>query len=77
MNVEKMRIEVRVATNSPKPGVEEKDGLVKVRVRAKPIEGKANGEVIELLAKHYGVKESCVAIVAGQTSKKKVIQINR
>jgi uncharacterized protein (TIGR00251 family) len=72
-----MIIEVRVSTNNPKPGAEEKDGLLKVRVKAKPIEGKANAEVIELLAKHYGVKENQVTIVAGQTSKKKTIEIMR
>ncbi len=72
-----MSIEVRVSTNSPKPGVEEKDGLLKVKVKAKPIEGKANAEVVEMVAKHYGVKENQVKIVAGHQSKKKTIEIIR
>ncbi len=72
-----MRIEVRVSTNSPKPSVEEKDGLLKVRVKAKPIEGKANAEVVELIAKHYSVKENQVTIVAGHQSKKKTVEIIR
>ena len=72
-----MIIEIRVSTNNPKSGVEEKDGLLKVRVKAKPIEGKANAEVVELMAKHYKVKESQVRIVAGHSSKKKTLEIIR
>lgn len=49
--------------------------MFKVRVRVKPVDGKANLEVIKLLANHFGVKESCVKIIRGASSKKKVVEI--
>lgn len=54
--------------------VEEAGGL-KVYVKAAPDKGKANKAVIELMAEHYGVKRSAVTIVSGETSRRKIIEI--
>lgn len=53
---------------------EEDDGLV-VGIRSVPEKGKANAEIIQKLAKHFGVPQTSVFIVAGATSSKKVILI--
>ncbi|MBI3587911.1 DUF167 domain-containing protein [Candidatus Micrarchaeota archaeon] len=71
-----MLIEIRVVANSSKPGVERFEGGLKVRVRAKPIEGKANAEVIGLVADFLKVPKNRVAIMRGRASKRKVIGVS-
>lgn len=72
-----MIIQVRVATNSDKPGVEKiGDTEYKVRVHAKPVDGKANADVVEALADFFGVSKSRVRIVAGKTSKRKTVDVS-
>ncbi len=72
-----MIIQVRVSTNSVKPGVETiSQTEYKVRVHAKPVDGKANAAVQEALAEFFGVAKSRVRIVAGLTSKRKTVVIS-
>ncbi len=52
------------------------DRLVKIKVTAAPTKGQANEAVIKLLSKELGLKKSQIAIVSGQTSKIKVIEIS-
>lgn len=52
----------------------EKDKIT-VGVRAKPIQGKANEELIRRIAEHFGIAQSMVNIVAGARSKRKVVDI--
>ena len=52
-----------------------RDGALKVRIAAPPVEGAANAELIKLLAKAFGVSKSSVEIVGGQTSKTKQVKI--
>lgn len=52
------------------------NGLVKIKVTAAPSKGKANEAVIKLLAKELGIKKSQIAIVSGETSKIKIIELN-
>ena len=51
------------------------DGSLKVRLKAPPVRGEANRELVSLLAGRYGVPESAVRIVRGQTSRMKVVSI--
>ena len=48
---------------------------IKVRLMAPPVEGKANKALIAFLAEQLGVRKSQVEIVAGQTSRNKVISV--
>lgn len=50
------------------------DGLV-IYTKAPAVEGKANQAAIGLLAKHFGVSKSRVALVSGHTSKSKLFEI--
>ena len=45
-------------------------------VRSPPLEGKVNAELIEALAKCFGVPKSRVRIVSGQKSRKKIVEID-
>ena len=53
------------------------DGRVlKVKVTAAPDRGKANDEVIRLLAKAWGLAPSRLTLASGETSRRKVVQVS-
>ena len=49
--------------------------ILKVRVRARPVEGEANAALIKLLAKTLGVPKSAVALERGGQSRIKRIAV--
>ena len=50
--------------------------VLKVRVRARPIDGEANDALIRLLAKSLGVSKSSVAVVRGGQSRSKMVVVD-
>jgi uncharacterized protein (TIGR00251 family) len=48
---------------------------LKVRLHAPPVDGAANEELVKFLARSLGVARRAVRIVAGQTSRSKVVEI--
>jgi uncharacterized protein (TIGR00251 family) len=48
---------------------------LKARVSAPPQDGKANGALIDLVARRAGVAKSSVTIIGGQTSRLKTLHI--
>ena len=65
-------LNVKAQPRSSKAGL---DGLlgdaVKVRIRAAPVDGKANKELVETLADAFGLAKSAVSFKCGETSKTK------
>jgi uncharacterized protein (TIGR00251 family) len=51
------------------------DGSIRVRLRAPPVEGRANAELVMLLCQFFKVPASSVRIVRGLTSRQKSIVI--
>ncbi len=49
--------------------------LLKIRLAAQPIDGKANAELLRFLAEAFGVPLRQVAIERGETSRQKVVRI--
>ena len=49
---------------------------LKVKLTSPPVEGKANKELIEVLAKGFGIAKKNIEIVSGQSSKNKVVRLN-
>jgi uncharacterized protein YggU (UPF0235/DUF167 family) len=49
--------------------------VLKVRVRARPVEGEANEALIRLLAKALGVPRSTVSLARGGQSRLKMIEV--
>lgn len=49
--------------------------VLKVRVRARPIEGEANDALIRLLAKSLGVPKSSISVGRGGQSRSKMIVV--
>ncbi|HEX8396493.1 MAG TPA: DUF167 domain-containing protein [Pyrinomonadaceae bacterium] len=52
-----------------------RDGALKIRLAAPPVEGAANEELIKTLAKYFDVSKSAVEIVSGETAKTKQIRV--
>lgn len=67
---------VKVKPNSPQQSIErEADGSFKVCLKSPPVDGKANQELIKLLAKKFNVKKSEITIKSGLSSKNKLIEL--
>ena len=49
--------------------------VLKVRVRARPVEGEANAALVKLLAKTLGMPKSAVALERGGQSRTKMISL--
>ncbi len=71
-----MKFTVKVKPNARKAAVEQIDAhTYRVAVTVPPEDGKANDAVIALLAKHFRIAKSRIAILRGATSKIKFIEI--
>jgi uncharacterized protein (TIGR00251 family) len=69
-------IKVKVKPNSKQQKIDrEADGSFIVRLKSPPIEGKANDELIELLAKTFKVRKSEITIKSGATSRNKLVEL--
>ncbi len=71
-----MILSVRVKPGSKKPGIIiAADGVVVVKVAARPVEGKANAAVIQALAEMIKIAPSQIKLVGGDKSKTKRFEI--
>ncbi len=52
------------------------DGTLKVKVRGKPVEGKANDSLVQFLSKALGISKSSIEIVSGEKAKNKRLKIS-
>jgi len=72
-----MQKQVKVKPNSKKQTIEESaDGSLTVHLKSPPVDGKANKELIELLAKKFDVSKSKIRIKLGLSSRTKLIEID-
>lgn len=62
---------VRVKPNAKKPGIALDGETVEIRVRALPIEGRANDAVRDALAEALGIPRSRITLARGARSKAK------
>ena len=69
-------IDVRVTPRASRSGLAGvRDGTLLLRLHAPPVEGAANAEVVDLLAKLLGVPRRAVTIVSGGRSRLKRVRI--
>ncbi|HEX6636182.1 MAG TPA: DUF167 domain-containing protein [Steroidobacteraceae bacterium] len=52
------------------------DGSHEARVKAPPVDGKANAALVALIAAHFGVRKAQVVIKSGASGRLKLIQIH-
>lgn len=71
-----MKKSVKVKPNSKNQAiVEEEDGSLTVHLKSPPVDGKANKELIELLAKKFNVSKSSITIQLGLSGRNKLVNI--
>ena len=71
-----VRITVRVRPGSSRPGVGgEHDGALVVRVSARAVDGQATAAALDAVATAFGVRRRAVTLVAGATSRTKVVEV--
>ncbi len=74
---ESITVNIKVEPRSSRTGIAGpyKDGL-KVKLASPPVEGKANKELIEVLAKKFGIRKKDVEIIKGAKSKNKIVKLH-
>ncbi len=55
--------------------VGEHDGRLKLQLAAPPVDGEANQALIEFLARALGARKADVAIVRGETGRRKTVRV--
>ncbi len=71
-----MIIAVKVVPRSSKNAIEKiGEQEYRVRLTSAPTDGKANEQLVKLLAKHFDVAQSLVRIVSGKTGRNKKVEI--
>ena len=69
-------IQVKVKPNARASELtQQDDGTWLARIKAPPVDGKANAELLVLLAEHFGVRKGAVAIKSGAGARLKLVQI--
>ncbi|HZN24751.1 MAG TPA: DUF167 domain-containing protein [Burkholderiales bacterium] len=69
-------IRVRVKPNARACALEQMaDGTWLARVKSPPVEGKANEELVSLLAEHFAVRKAQISIKSGASGRMKLVQI--
>lgn len=69
------RLALRVTPGARSEAIALGEGVVLVKVRTKPQDGKANQAVLELLAEALGLPTSRLQMLRGATGRDKLVQI--
>ena len=69
-------IQVRVKPNARASALEQSaDGTWVAQIKAPPVDGKANEELIALVARQFGCRKAAVSIKSGASGRLKVVRI--
>lgn len=79
-NIEELKtikkFKIKVVANSKNNSIEFLDDFIKIKIKERPIEGKANKAIIEYLSEILSIPKSKIQILNGDKSSIKTIQIN-
>ncbi|MGV1791512.1 DUF167 domain-containing protein [Rhizobium sp. A37_96] len=76
-----LRLSVRLTPNGGRDAIDgletgsDGESYLKARVSAAPEKGKANKALIVLLAKSLGIPKSSLALLSGDTARKKILRL--
>ena len=69
-------IEVKVEPNAGTSLLrQEGDGSWRAQLKSPPVDGKANAELIELVAKYFGCRRSAISLKSGASGRTKLVKI--
>ena len=66
-------VNVRISPNAKKNEIIKDGDIIKVKITALPIDGKANKALVEFFAKNFKIPKTSIEILKGETSKEKTI----
>jgi uncharacterized protein (TIGR00251 family) len=67
-----VKVKPNARTSELQPG---DDGLWLAQLKSPPVDGKANAELIALVAKHFGCRKADVTIKRGAAGRVKLVEI--
>jgi uncharacterized protein len=71
-----MKIFVKVKPSAKEEKIEKIDDInFKVQVKEPPEKGKANKAVVRVIAEYFKVAPSCVSLISGFSSRRKIFEI--
>ena len=71
-----MLIKVKVFPNSKKEGIVKKsEDSFEVKVKEKPLKGKANKAVIKVIALHFKIPEGKIKLIKGAKQRNKIFEV--
>lgn len=68
-------LQIRISPNASKNEIIKSEDVVKVKITAQPVDGKANKALVEFLSKQFKVPKTSIEIIKGETSKDKTLLI--
>ncbi len=69
-------VDVHVMPNAPRTAADGvHDGALRVRLKAVPVEGRANDALVAWLAKQLGVPRSAIELVRGHGARRKHLRV--
>ena len=69
-------IRVKVKPNARTASLEEGEGLWQARLKSPPVDGRANAELVALIAARFGCEKTAVTIKAGAAGRIKLVRID-
>jgi uncharacterized protein len=70
------RLSIKVIPGAPRDEVAGELGdAIKVKLRAPPVDGRANAALLAFLAEKLGVHASALRLVAGETGRRKIMAV--
>jgi uncharacterized protein YggU (UPF0235/DUF167 family) len=69
-------LQVKVKPNSRTSSLEPSDGIWLAQLKSTPVDGKANAELIALIAAKFGCRKAQVTIKAGASGRLKLVRID-
>ena len=64
---------IKISPNAKKNEIIREGEIVKIKITAQPVDGKANKALIEFLSKYFKIPKTSIQILKGETSKEKTI----
>jgi uncharacterized protein len=68
-------LQVKVKPNARSSSLDERDGVWQARLKSPPVDGRANAELVALIAARFGCPKVAVTIKSGRSGRMKLVRI--
>ena len=69
-------LQIKVKPNARISSLEEADGVWLAQLKSPPVDGKANAELIALVAERFGCRKNQVSIKSGVSGRMKLVRVD-